>query len=158
MKSIYIIAKASPENWPIVFTKVEMMVSPEQVTNPLLYHIKHDILPKSTIASVAKDLARVLFGEPCDDTVNREHRINEFLNTAVLRIAKSSWVDASLARLVVSTAVFAQGITDQALSPSGNVLLSKFVKRLIQTWSDPVFIKHASSRERLCKMIFFYFI
>jgi hypothetical protein len=154
MKSLYTIAKQSPKNWPMVFSKIEAMASPEQVIKPLLYHIKQDVLPKSSITLAAKDLARVLFGEQDGTRVNKEHRIHEFLNTAILRMAKSSWADDNLARLVVTTAVFAEGVTtDQQLTCSGKNLLSEFVKRPIQTWTDPVFIKHASSRERLCKYI-----
>lgn len=158
MKSIYNIAKSSPDHWPTVFVKVEATVSPDKVTNPLLYHIKHDILPKTSIASAANDLAKVLFGEPSlrgdnNGASKEHHRVNEFLNTAVLRIAKSSWADESLARLVITTVIFAEGVTNYQLSPSGHAVLSKFVKRPIQTWSDPVFIKHASSRERLCNLL-----
>ncbi|KAI9477807.1 MAG: telomere length regulation protein-domain-containing protein [Benjaminiella poitrasii] len=149
MKSIYPVARSSPERWPAVFQQVGIISSFEQLTKSILQYIKQDIIPKTSIQSASKDLAAVLFGKSTENEYSRTRRIHDFLNTSLLRMAKSSWADEVLARLVISTLVYAEGVHERQLSLSAHEIIVGFVKRVIQTWSDPVFIKRASSRERL---------
>jgi hypothetical protein len=111
------------------------------VTKSILHHIKHDVLPSSSINKASKELSLVLF----KDNSYRHVRIGDFLNTALLRLSKCSWADALLARLAICTAIHAQGIDNS------EAMIIQFSKRVIETWSDPTFIKHGSTRERTCK-------
>lgn len=143
IKSIYPIARKSPNNWSFVLEP-----SLDQLTAPILQHIKVDILPKQSINSASKELALLLFnGLGTTKTLC----IDDFLNTTLLRLTKTSWADDQLARLAICTAIHAQGIEHSKLSLDSNTLIMKFIYRLIETWSDPTFIKHSSSRERTCK-------
>ncbi|KAI7902821.1 telomere length regulation protein-domain-containing protein [Cokeromyces recurvatus] len=148
MKSIYSVARSSPEYWPILFEQIEIISSFEKITKSILQYVKQDVLPKSNIQSVSKDLAAILFGKPMKDE-RRKQRINHFLNTSLLRMAKLSWADEILARLVISTVIYAEGVYAGQISSSAHEIIISFIKRLIQTWSDTVFIRHASFKERL---------
>lgn len=143
MESIYNYAKKSPTYWPKVFEQVEIISSPEQVIQSLLYHVKHK--ESKSITSIAKDISSILLKGASED------RINTFLNVGLLKLSKSSWADDTLTRIIVSAVVFTQPIEQDQVAPSIYSVLLKFAKKVIQYWADPVFIKYASSRERTCK-------
>lgn len=73
--------------------------------------------------------------------------INEFLDLALIRLSKSQWVDDTLARLAISTAIQAQGLTNM------DTLVKDILIKVIEIWSDKMFIKQSSSRERICKEV-----
>lgn len=154
-ESIYVSSTKTSQHWASVFEQMEIIASPEQVVRPMLAYAKQTILPKlnNSIAPVARNLASLLFGNPSHDA-KQEERLQEFLNIAVFRLAQSSWADDKLARLVVSVAILAQqGIEKHdELAASTQALLINFTKRAIQTWSDPVFLKNGSNREKRCKL------
>lgn len=121
----------------------------------MLAYAKQTVLPKSNnrISTVAKDIADLLFGKPSNIVKQqREERIHEFLNIAIFRLVKLKWADDKLARLVISIAILAEGGAEQdEMTASAQAIIVNSVKRAIQTWSDPVFIKHGSSQEKHCK-------
>lgn len=120
----------------------------DQLIGPVLQHVKVEILPKQSINSASKELALLLFK---DIDTSKSVFVDDFLNTALLRLAKASWADDQLARVAICTAVHTQGFKDSKLSPESDSLILKYAHLLIETWSDPTFIKHTSSRERTCK-------
>lgn len=135
--------------------QVEIIASPEQVIRPMLAYAKQVILPKSnnTVSSVAKSVSHLLFGSPCDKDkqAQRTERIQEFLNMAIFRLVQSSWADDKLARLVVTIAILAEGCHgENEMTASAQSMIVNYAKRAIETWSDPVFLKHGSSREKYC--------
>ena len=134
---------------------MEIIASPEQIFRPMLAYAKQTILPKSNnrISTVAKHIADLLFGNPSSIIKQeREERIHKFLNIAIFRLVKSKWADDKLARLVISIAILAKGGAEQdEMTASAQSMIVNSVKRAIQTWSDPVFIKHGSSGEKYCK-------
>jgi hypothetical protein len=131
-------AKSSPGHWSSVFEP-----SFDQVTKTILYHVKQQVVsPNHSIKKASKELALILFDKL---TVTKQLRIEDFLNTALLKLSKTSWADDTLARLAITAAIHAQGFENM------DTLVIKFLKRVIGTWADPTFVKHASSRERTCK-------
>lgn len=141
VKSIY---TSSKKVWSSV-----IQPSFEQITKALLFHVKQDILPSSTINRVSKQVAFILF----DNISSLSFYLDEFLNIALLRLSKSSWADHLLARISICTVIHAQGLLNDrhSLSTASIDLILKYTKRIIGTWSDPTFIKHGTSRERTCK-------
>lgn len=139
VKSIYPIARSSRKEWSSL-----LQPSFEQVTKALLHYVRQDILENSSVNRSSKELASVLFGP----TTTSLH-LDEFLNTSLLRLSKSSWADDKLARLAICTVIHAQGLdSDKNISEATNELILKFAKRVIGTWSDPTFIKHGGAREQ----------
>ncbi|OBZ88164.1 Telomere length regulation protein TEL2 [Choanephora cucurbitarum] len=138
----YEVARLNPDHWPCVFEQIELIASYEQVNRALLHYVHdHIVLPNSmSVASASKELASLLFGTESDC---KEQRLSAFLNTAIFRLSKSSWADSLLARISISTVI--HHLAEDRRLP----FLDSIIRRVIQTWSDPVFIQHASSRERL---------
>lgn len=96
----------------------------------------------------SKELASILFGP----TTTSLH-LDEFLNTSLLRLSKSSWADDKLARLAICTVIHAQGLdNNKNLSEATNELILKYAKCVIGIWSDPAFIKHGGAREQKCNV------
>ncbi|KAG2201441.1 hypothetical protein INT47_001490 [Mucor saturninus] len=95
--------------------------------------------------SASKELALILFK---DLEASKSLCVDDFLNTALLRLTKASWADDQLARLAICTAIHTKGVKDSKLSPESDALILKYTHRLIETWSDPTFVKHTSFRER----------
>ncbi|KAI8640641.1 telomere length regulation protein-domain-containing protein, partial [Parasitella parasitica] len=156
VESIWSSSKRTDQPWAAVFEKLEIIASPEQVFQSMLAYARQTMLSKynNTISTVAKNLAHLLFSNRSHNTnqQRREERIQEFLNTAIFKLAKSHWTDDQLARLVVSTAILAETGRDDTeegkLSASAQSLVVDFAKRATQTWSDPMFIQNGSSREK----------
>lgn len=144
IKSIYPIARQSPNYWSIVLEP-----SLDILSRSLLHYIKVEILPEQSINIASKELALLLF-KNLDAT--KALCIDDFLDTALLRLTKASWADDRLARLAICTAIHARGVENSKLSDESDNLILKYTHRLIETWSDPTFIKYTSSRERTCKM------
>ncbi|KAG2233893.1 hypothetical protein INT48_004381 [Thamnidium elegans] len=134
IQGIYSYARMSPDIWSSVLAP-----SFNQLMKAILYHVKETVLPKSSIYHVSKELSLILFSQP--DT--KQLYIEEFLNTALLRLSKSTWADDRLARLAICTVIHDQGFDSAELSSASSALVTKFTKRVIETWSDPAFIKHA---------------
>ncbi|CAO3655984.1 unnamed protein product [Mucor fragilis] len=139
--------------WADVFEQIEIIASPEQVIRPMLAYAKQTLLPRSnnTISSVARNVSHLLFGSPSESEKQprRKERIQEFLNMALFRLVQSSWADDKLARLVVTVAILAEGChSEDSMTASVQSMIVNYAKRAIQTWSDPVFLKHGSSREK----------
>ncbi|GAA5800318.1 hypothetical protein HPULCUR_005745 [Helicostylum pulchrum] len=132
-------ARTSPDIWSSVLSP-----SFNQLIKAILYHVKETILPKSSIYQVSKELSLILFSQP----ETKQLFMEEFLNTALLRLSKTAWADDRLARLAICTVIHDQGFDSAELSSASSALVTKFTKRVIETWSDPTFIRHASSRER----------
>lgn len=155
IESIYSSTTKTGQLWVNVFEQMEIIASAEQIFRPMLAYAKQIILPKSNnrIFTVAKNVADLLFGNPSNIIKQqREERIHEFLNIAIFRLVKLKWADDTLARLVVSIAILAEGGAEQdEVAASAQSMIVNSVKRAIQTWSDPVFIKHGSSQEKYCK-------
>lgn len=155
VESIYSSTTRTEQYWANVFEQMEIIASPEQIFRPMLAYAKQTILPKSNnrISTVAKHIADLLFGNPSSIIKQeREERIHKFLNIAIFRLVKSKWADDKLARLVISIAILAKGGAEQdEMTASAQSMIVNSVKRAIQTWSDPVFIKHGSSGEKYCK-------
>lgn len=143
MESIYIYAKKSPLFWPQVFEQVEIIASPEQVVQSMLYYVKHK--ETKNVTSIAKDISLILVKGAT------EERLYSFLNIGLLKLSKSSWSNDIITRIVVSAVIYTQPIKDDQIAPSIYTILLKITTKVIQYWSDPVFIQYASSRERLCK-------
>ncbi|KAL7315285.1 telomere binding protein, variant 3 [Mucor circinelloides] len=153
IESIYSSSTRNDVHWADVLEQVEIIASPEQVIRPMLAYAKQAILPKpnNTISSVAKSVSHLLFGSPCDKDkqTQRRERIQEFLNMAIFRLVQSSWADDKLARLVVTIAILAEGCHgENEMTASAQSMIVNYAKRAIETWSDPVFLKHGSSREK----------
>ncbi|KAI7873122.1 telomere length regulation protein-domain-containing protein [Mucor mucedo] len=140
IKSIYPIARQSPNYWSSV-----LELSLDQLTGPILQHVKVEILTKQSMNSASKELALILFK---DLEASKSLCVDDFLNTALLRLTKASWADDQLARLAICTAIHTKGVKDSKLSPESDALILKYTHRLIETWSDPTFVKHTSFRER----------
>ncbi|KAI8380264.1 telomere length regulation protein-domain-containing protein [Blakeslea trispora] len=136
VSSIYTIALQNPDRWPRICEQVELIASSEQLYRAILQYVHQAVLSETkSVKAASEELVSLLFGQK-----PKEERLMDFLNTAIFRLSKLSWADSFLARISISTVILAK---DKAL------FLIPFVKRVIQTWSDPVFIKHASHRERL---------
>ncbi|GAN04450.1 telomere length regulation protein TEL2 homolog [Mucor ambiguus] len=153
IESIYSSSTRNDIQWANVFEQIEVIASPDQVIRPMLAYAKQTLLPKSnnTIVSVARNVSHLLFGNPSDNDKQprRKERIQEFLNMAIFRLVQSSWADDKLARLVVTIAILAEGCHGQDnITASAQSMIVNYAKRAIQTWSDPVFLKHGSSREK----------
>ncbi|KAI8098324.1 telomere length regulation protein-domain-containing protein [Gilbertella persicaria] len=145
--AIYTIIQSKPDHWSVVFEQAELIAPPEQMTKSIL-HYAHDHMPMINTAS--QQLAQLLFQH---ESKRKEQRLQSFLNTAVFKLSKCSWADKTMARISVCTVIYALEDTSLAkeekqLSTKTLLFLIHFLKRVIQTWSDPVFIKHASFRER----------
>ncbi|KAI9364186.1 telomere length regulation protein-domain-containing protein [Pilaira anomala] len=138
IENIYTQAKKSPEIWSLVISP-----SFNQLIKPILHYIKHTVLMAASINQASKELARILFSQLEATQIYLE----EFLNTALLKLSKSSWADDTLARFAICTLIHVQGLDSSGLSSASTEWIIKYTKRLIETWSDPTFIKHASSRE-----------
>lgn len=145
IENIYTQAKKSPEIWSLVISP-----SFNQLIKPILHYIKHTVLMTTSINQASKELARILFSQ----LESTQIYLEEFLNTALLKLSKSSWADDTLARFAICTLIHVQGLDSSGLSSASTEWIIKYAKRLIETWSDPTFIKHASSRERNCKDFF----
>ncbi|KAK4513392.1 uncharacterized protein ATC70_005390 [Mucor velutinosus] len=153
IESIYSSSTRSSPRWADVFEQIEIIASPDQVIRPVLAYAKQTLLPKfnNAISSVAKNVSHLLFGNPCnnDRQLQRKERIQGFLNMAIFRLVQSSWADDKLARLVVTVAILAEGgYGEDTVTDSARLMIVNYAKRAIQTWSDPVFLKHGSSREK----------
>ncbi|KAL9537726.1 hypothetical protein MBANPS3_011522 [Mucor bainieri] len=160
IESIYASSTRNDPHWASVFEQIEIIASPEQVIRPMLAYAKQTLLsiPSNTIASVARNVSHLLFGNACNNTKQprRKERIQEFLNMAIFRLVQSSWADNTLARLVVTIAILAEGLHSEGeMTASAQSMTVNYAKRAIQTWSDPVFLKHGSSREKYCMGILF---
>lgn len=163
IESIYTSSTRNDPHWASVFEQLEIIASPEQVIRPMLAYAKRTLLskPNHTIASVARNVSHLLFEKACSSSSNdtqqpqrrrRKERIQEFLNMAIFRLVQSSWADDTLARLVVTIAVLAEGChSEDTMTDATRSMMVNYAKRAIQTWSDPVFLKHGSSREKHCK-------
>lgn len=81
----------------------------------------------------AHQIACILF------TSQEQTRTKDFLVCTLVRLARWSLADQTLARLATATAKHA-GLNDWI----------ECTKQVIHAWSDTVFIKHASLREKRC--------
>lgn len=144
MKSIYPSARKSPLLWPQVFEQLAIIASPDQVVQSMLYYVRQH--QEKSVTSIAKDIASILLK-------GNEDVLNTFLNIGLLKLSKSSWADDVLTRIIVSAVVMTEPMPNNQVAPNVYSILLKFSKKVIQYWSDPVFIQYASTRERLCKKI-----
>ncbi|KAG1173268.1 hypothetical protein G6F70_005924 [Rhizopus microsporus] len=123
--SIIPVAIQSSDVFPAIFERMYNTLSSfDTVIKSILhYGLTHHIR--------AHQIACILF------TSQEQTRIKDFLMCALVRLARWSLADQTLARLATATAKHA-GLNDWI----------ECTKQVIHAWSDTVFIKHASLREK----------
>ncbi|KAI8988408.1 telomere length regulation protein-domain-containing protein [Mycotypha africana] len=160
MESIYPIACTHHTDlWPHVFEQVEAMTSTEQIVKPILSYVRNTIVPNTTIKTASVQLAHILLKDTTTaktaSSSTDKLRVFAFLNTSRLKLSRVTWADEILVRLIISTVIQAEGCpNDTHLSDSAHTILLDYAKTCLKTWSDPVFIKHGTSRERHYLTIF----
>ncbi|KAL0078138.1 telomere length regulation protein-domain-containing protein [Phycomyces blakesleeanus] len=126
----------------------------------------------SVIKAVVVDLATIVFGPspPISlpslvdktDTAKkqqqqqrqRQRRIIEFLKHVIFELCGVRWTDTDVLRLAIATAVVASGLDwDQdskewRLSEKTSTMTIELLTAVIEKWTDPVFIRHSSEKER----------
>ncbi|KAI9492648.1 telomere length regulation protein-domain-containing protein [Zychaea mexicana] len=102
----------------------------------------------ASLQKAASQLATILFA-----TDGKSDRVDKFLSHAYIRIANASWTDATTLKIAMTTAIYAverssQGLDETNLSPGSFSTVDSLVRRLIDKWTDPVFLKHGSYKEQ----------
>jgi hypothetical protein len=123
--------------WPSLITFLETIISSEKINKTLLRHVKEH-------GGTGKDLASILFTQITES--NTLQRAKDFLSCSLLKIASTSWADDTTIRIALSTIVNIEDMDDETLKS----MFSSLFKQIADTWSDLLFIQHASTRERKC--------
>ncbi|KAI8374520.1 telomere length regulation protein-domain-containing protein [Radiomyces spectabilis] len=158
-------AQASPI-WSAVLRRAETISTPDKVWKSLMNYIHDKVASQSEdaltispaiITAWAAEAASLLFcTENMKSPSERRKRIEAFLTVTIFNLSKARWADGLTARLTVAVAVHAAGLVPVTtkdpqrpwqLSEMATVIVSKYTQRVIDMWTDPVFIKRASYQE-----------
>ncbi|KAI9014586.1 telomere length regulation protein-domain-containing protein [Phycomyces nitens] len=145
-------SKSIPVPWNVLWQDAERMSTAHGLSKTTLFFVHETLKAQQTdktqpikgsvIRSMAVDLSLILFGAHKDI-----RRVTEFAKHVIFELAAVRWTDADTLRLGIAAAVIGDWESGERVGGAREIV-GGLLTIVIEKWTDPVFIRHGSAKER----------